>query len=266
MVRLARLSPILIVAATVSAHDFYILPDQFNLRNRAQLQVAFHNGDSFPESEVSPALARLKDAQLSSARGTDTVEGLRVDGKRAVGAVRVSQANGEFLLSARTIPNFIELAPDKFLEYIKEEGLTSIINWRSQHNESSKPGRERYSKFAKSLLVSGTPDDFYKRVIGFPIEIVPEANPYTLRPGASLPVHVIFRGKPAAGLQLEAAWAGNGKHKTTVIGRTDATGRISVLLSEGGKWRLHTLAMERCAEPAVADWESFWASFTFEIQ
>jgi hypothetical protein len=24
--------------------------------------------------------------------------------------------------------------------------------------------------------------------------------------------------------------------------------------------------MERCAEPSVADWESFWSSFTFEVQ
>ena len=30
--------------------------------------------------------------------------------------------------------------------------------------------------------------------------------------------------------------------------------------------RLHAIAMERFADPKVADWESFWASLTFEIQ
>ena len=257
---------IFIATGSLSAHDFYILPERFLVPNNYKLEVAFHNGDAFPESEAPPSLARLKDARLLSVKGTFPIKGIRVDGKRAVGTLDLSNAFGNLVLSARTSPNFIELSPDKFLDYIKEEGLTSVIDWRAQHNETNKPGRERYSKFAKSLLLSGTPDNFYRTSIGFPIEIIPEANPYTLTKGSVMPCLVILRGEPVAGLQIEAAWAANGKDKTIVIGRTDAQGRILVPIAEAGKWRLHTLLMERCAEPAVADWESFWASLTFEIR
>lgn len=141
-----------------------------------------------------------------------------------------------------------------------------MIAWRSQHGEEKKPGRERYSKFAKSLLLSGTPDDSYRLALGFPIEIIPESNPYSLHAGGELPVRVLVQGKPAADIQLEAAWAENGKSKTVVIGRTGAEGRIRVPLAAAGKWRLHSLKMERCADPAAADWESLWASLTFEIR
>ncbi len=256
---------LLMGGASLHAHDLYLLPNTFKVVPRTQILITFNNGDSFPESESAPSLARLKDAQLQSSKGVVAIGDLRTDGKRVVGLVHAPEQHGSLLLSAHTAPNLIELASDKFLEYIKEEGLTRVIDWRAKHGETLKPWRERYSKFAKSLLTAGAPDDFFRHAVGFPIEIIPEANPYMLRPGTDLPVRVLFHGNPAVGLQLEAAWSSGTKSKTTIIGRTDKEGRILVPITAVGKWRLHSLLMERCAEPSVADWESFWASFTFEI-
>jgi hypothetical protein len=47
------------------------------------------------------------------------------------------------------------------------------------------------------------------------------------------------------------------------VGTTDAMGRVLVPVNSG-KWRLHTLTMERSSDPD-AEWESFWAALTFEI-
>ena len=248
----------------LNAHDLYILPDSFYVTPKTMLPVGYHNGDSFPKSEVAPRVERLKDTQLRSGSKTVAVDHLRVAGKRVTGTVEVVAESGDLLLSVHTAPNFIELAPQKFLDYLKEEGLTNVISWRAEHGETRKVSRERYSKFAKAVVLSGTPDDNYRQSLGFVLEIIPESNPYSLHSGEELPVRVMFRGMPAAGLQLEAAWFGNGQSKTTVIGRTGLDGRIRVPISAAGKWRLHSLLMERCADPAAADWESFWASLTFE--
>lgn len=263
---LSGLCLFLVAHIALYAHDFYILPHLFRVAPNSKIVINFNNGDSFPESEAAPALSRLKNAELQSAAGIVAVSDLHIDGKRAAGIVKVPEQSGSLLLSAHTAPHFIELAPDKFLDYIKEEGLTHVIDWRAQHGETNKPSRERYTKFAKSLLVSGAPNNFYIHPIGFPIEIIPEADPYTLHPGDKLPVRVVFQGKPAADLQLEAAWSNGSKSKTAIVGRTDAQGRIGVPLAAEGKWRLHSLLMERCVEPAAADWESFWASLTFEVR
>jgi hypothetical protein len=77
-----------------------------------------------------------------------------------------------------------------------------------------------------------------------------------------LPVQVLFREKPAGGLEMLVASTTNPKNSS--IGKTDAAGRISVPVSPG-KWRLHTIHMER-ASGADADWESFWATLTFEVR
>src|SRR6185503_18616679 len=138
--------------------------------------------------------------------------------------------------------------------------LTAAIESRKKLGETERPGRERYSMYVKSLVLAGAPNDGYKRVVGLPIEIVPEKDPLQVKSGQSLPVRVLFRGKPAADLQLFAASVGVPNKN---IGKTDANGRISVPV-KSGRWRLHSILMQRITEPA-ADWESFWATLTFEI-
>lgn len=246
-----------------AAHDLYLLPASFHTHKGATVALAFHNGDSFPESEAAPAIVRLKDAQLSGKAGVSTVRDLRVSGMETTGTA-VAPGDGSLWLTVRTVPNFIELAPDKFLPYLKEEGLDTVIGWRAGHGETKRPGRERYTKYAKALLQSGTPDDFYRHPVGFPIEIVPLTDPSAVRAGGSLPVQVLVDGKPAVDLQVEAAWSSGGRSRTTIVGRTNADGGITIPIASAGKWRLHTLRMVRCAEPKVADWESYWASLTFE--
>jgi len=265
--KLASLTLLAIVS--VFGHDLYVLPDRFVVAKGEKVTIALHNGDSFPESEASASVERLRDGTLYSASGSSAVEQLRVDGNRTLGSVSIP-GTGNLVFGIRTIPNFIELEPDKFTPYLQEEGLTSVIEWRAKNGESGKPGRERYSKYSKSLLLAGTPDGYFNHAIGFPIEIVLEKDPHLLKKGDTLPVRVIYRGSAAADLQLEAAWAGPDGNKVQVIGRTGADGRISVPLTARGKWRLHSIKMERLSgaekgDPP-ADWESFWASFTFEIR
>lgn len=263
-----RFTPAFLLLGGVLAafgHDMYIMPASFQPAKGATLTVGFHVGDSFPESEVSGRIERLQNPRLIGNSGTAAFRNLRVEGKRDIGDVVVG-GPGELIAAVSTTPTLIELEPEKFAEYLKEEGLGHVVAWRAAHGESGGAGKERYSKYAKSLLVSGVSDGFFDHVVGYAIEIVPEADPYKLKAGDQLPIRVLFRGKPAADLQIEAAWAGDGGNKTVVVGRTGTDGRLKVPIGSVGRWRLHTIKMERCAEPAVADWESFWASLTFELR
>jgi uncharacterized GH25 family protein len=155
------------------------------------------------------------------------------------------------------------MKPGEFTEYLTEEGLIDVIAQRTKAGEGDKDARERYGKYAKTILLSGAPRDGYNAVAGLPIELVPEKDPYLLKVGEALPVRVLFHGKPAAGLEVKATSTEPGS-KPQFIGKTDANGLISMKVTGSGPWRLHTILMQRSADPS-ADWESFWSTLTFAI-
>jgi uncharacterized GH25 family protein len=242
------------------------MPATFHPMPGQALSIAFHNGDNFPESMTTPAMARMVAPRLLAGGVTIPMENLKPVGATLVADVKVADGvTGSMVAALSTRPNFIELDAAKFEGYLKHEGLEHVIEWRKRNQEAAAPGRERYSKYVKSLLQIGRGTKF--AAAGFPIEMHPLANPYELQVGDLLPVKIEVRGKPVGGLQVEAAWLdASGKAHRTIVGRTDVNGAINVRLGAKGTWKLHTVFMERCADSAVADWESLWASMTFAVE
>lgn len=256
---------LLALSARLCAHDLYLMPERFVTPAGRPLGIVFQNGDEFPKASAATKTERLRNTRLLSKAGQADFEKITARATETTATVQVP-GSGIAILTAHTIPNFIQLDAKKFRSYLEHENLTNAIQWRDQHGEAGKPGRERYSKYVKSLIRVGQSDGFYRERTGLTIEIIPEADPYAVSPGQTLPVQVLFRGKPAVDVAVESAWLEAGKAKMMTIGRTDAQGRIVIPVKAQGPHRLHAIVMERCAEPQAADWESFWASLTFEIQ
>jgi hypothetical protein len=232
------------------AHDTYLMPAKFVTQPGKPLLVSVHNGDSFPRSEHATDPRRLVCLKLSD--GT-VVSDLQIAGRATHGTVTVP-GKGSMYVIAETQPKLIEMTAPKFAAYLREEGLPHAA-------KGDAVVREIYRKYAKAYLVSDAPDAGYAKPAGLAIEIVPEADPASLRAGSELPVRVLFRGAPLPNAQMEKAWTGG----RAVVGRTDSGGRLRVPVDSAGKWRLHVVHMEPARETAKADWESYWASLTFEV-
>lgn len=58
-------------------------------------------------------------------------------------------------------------------------------------------------KFAKALLVTADDTAVYKRTVGHLLELVPQRNPTSLKPGEPLEVLVLFKGQPQADVEVE---------------------------------------------------------------
>ncbi|MGQ9635962.1 MAG: DUF4198 domain-containing protein [Bryobacteraceae bacterium] len=254
----------LLLLVPAAAHDLYLMPDPWVARPGQQIRVVYQNGDDFPEGATNVKPERLRRTELIWKGGRVPFEGITAEEKRTVARVR-APGEGTMVLVSHTIPNFIELDPDKFHRYLRDEHLEFVIEWRKSHDEANKPGREIYSKYVKALVHGGKPDDFYSHEAGLVVEFIVEAAPYALRPGGVLPVVLKFREKPVAGVAVESAWLEGGAAKMETIGRTDANGRIRIPIRAAGPHRLHAIVMERCKDASRADWESFWATLTFDI-
>lgn len=253
----------LLIPAALFGHDLYLKPARMTAAPGETMRVEYHSGDAFPVSQNAVVLSRLKDAKRISAAGGAAFTGIHDESKTLTVAQFKAPQAGHFWLLSRTEPNFIELEAKKFEEYVEHEGLRYVSEWRRKNNESGRAGREIYSKYVKSLLVVGSGDGWYKRAAGLAIEFVPLDDPYAAKPGGAIRVQLLFRGKPAAGHEVELQTLAGGKTDRKILGVTDQQGIVRVQLVDGGFHKLHAIVMERRTDRLKADWESWWATLTF---
>jgi uncharacterized GH25 family protein len=162
-------------------------------------------------------------------------------------------------------PKPIVLPAATFNQYIKEEGLDAIAGLRSQRNQTTSDAREIFARCAKSLVRYGTPGEGQgDRALGFTLELVALKNPYGLHTGEDLPITLTYEGHPLANTLVVAMNRANPMAKLTA--RTDAKGRVTFRLPQDGTWLIKAVHMIPAPAGANADWESFWASLTFQLK
>jgi uncharacterized GH25 family protein len=249
-----------------AADDFYLMPSKTSAE---RMKVGFHNGYSFPQSESSTPIDKLKDVLVFSKTLNVEVTNLKDIGTSVEGEATITQ-KGNLVVTACTMASYVDLQANDFEKYIRQEGLGHVLETPMQGGSAPAPlaksVRERFSQYAKSLLLNDSSNDILQRPVGAALEFIPEKNPAYLRRDERLPVRVLWNGKPAVGLQVEAAYTTGEFGESRIVGRTDRDGRVYVTLGKKGFWRLHTVAMERCRDPRAADFESSRATLTFEIR
>ena len=249
-----------IAGATAWGHDLYLMPQKFHAAVGESILLSTHTGDSFPQSEQGVDPLRLSSLPALP-------EGSwRILGKATHATVPLKTA-GAHSFAVWTKPRLLTLEAAKFESYLKEEGLRAPMEFRQNNGETTKMGREMYAKFAKTFVMVGEEGGDFKQPLGLKIEFVPQSNPASLKPGDELPVQVLYNGTPLADVQVELAFSSSpvAKGQHSILGRTDKTGMIKARIPAAGRVRLHCVQMERVAAN-THDWESFWASFTFEVK
>jgi uncharacterized GH25 family protein len=162
-------------------------------------------------------------------------------------------------------PSFIELPGKEFLEYLKEEGLEHVAAEREQAGETAQPGRERYQRCLKAIVIAGGKSDgSYAVATGQRLELILLDDPAALRPGGTLRVRLLFAGQPLAGAKVRA-WHRQGDKLATLDRTTSVDGGAAFTLPFAGEWMLSTIRMARVSGDAKADWESHWANLTFAV-
>ena len=83
-----------------------------------------------------------------------------------------------------------------------------------------------------------------------------------MKAGESLPVRLLHRGKPLAGALVVAMSKASPEDRIAI--RSDAGGRAELRLDRPGLWMVKAVHMIPAPAGSAADWESLWASLTFE--
>ena len=261
---------LLTLSVWAAAHEFWLQPTRFFAQPGDVVQVRTLVGEHFLGEPSEGKKNRIVQYKHYSALGeTDLSPALSGDNYGDV-AVKLTRPGTHMLVFANT-PKFIELAPDKFLDYLREDGLDNVIALRKQRGDTAKPGRELYQRCAKTLIqVGDTPGKTVQQTANLPLDIVPVQNPYALKAGQRLGLQIRFLGKPLAAARVRY-WvkneAGNVQEEES---RTDANGQVQFTLKSGQNM-VSTVRMIPAeaglstGQPAgqLAEWHSYWGSLTF---
>lgn len=257
----------LLLASAVApafAHEFWIAPTTFRPEPGEVVHLHLRVGERFVGEPV-----RRNDAKIERFVAIDPSTGKESpvpgpDGADPAGTIRAS-GKGVHVVGYRGRHSSIVLEAEKFESYLKEEGLERVIEARAKAGTSAAPGREIYSRCAKALLESpGGDGRGFDRALGFTLEIVPRENPFALKPGDSLPLALLYEGRPLEGALVVAMNAGSPDAR--VEARTDANGMVKLALGKPGAWLVKTVHMRPVTDRDDADWESFWGSLTFDVR
>jgi uncharacterized GH25 family protein len=255
----------LVLSPVAWAHDFWIEPSSFRPAPGQRVIVRLRVGQRFKGDPVprDPALLKRFTVLAGNGSGAETpVPG--VPGSDPAGFVTLTSP-GLSLITYASGRAPVALDAAKFETYLADEGLEAVSAQRAKKGQTAAPVKEVFSRYAKSYLdVGGVGGAGYDRVLGLTLELVPEKDPTAVASGAELPVRLLYLGKPLAGA-LVAAFTRD-RPDTRITARTDATGRARLRLDRPGVWLVKAVHMIPAPAAAGADWESFWASLTFETQ
>jgi len=252
MRRIALLIAVLATRAAF-AHDFWIEPSNFHPAIGETVSAGLRVGQQFTGDPVGRDSAAIEKFIVRDSAGERALVGM--ERRDPAGYFRVEHA-GTAIVAYRSHPSYLEMPPEKFEQYLRDEGLERVIAERAKRGESQKPSREIYSRCVKSLIVTDRATDFTKP-IGLRYEIIPLAIT-----SDAIEARVVYESKPLAGALVIAMHQDDPSLRTSM--RSDASGRVRFKLPKRGVWMIKSVQMIAAPPSSNADWESLWASLTFE--
>ncbi|MDD3580170.1 MAG: DUF4198 domain-containing protein [Desulfobacca sp.] len=244
------LALILIFPVSSLAHMIWLLADQDVAQVKQPVKIEIGWGHKFP-----------KDEQIKAER-LGAVKAVGPDGQEvALKKISVSQYElvpptaGVYLISAQLVPGFATRTP---------QGM----KMQSKKGVPDANYCFRFDMAAKTLVNVGNSKQGTDRPAQSNLEIVPLKDPVALKVGDTLPVRVMFQGKPLAGVKLEFThenWADPQKPSAT-LGQTNDQGEIQVKVDQPGQWLLLASHKTPYAQPEECDDNFYRATLTWRVR
>lgn len=295
---------LLLALVLFCSHDMYLKFDTYFLQPNTEVILKLYNG-TFEKSDNVIDRNRMTDVSLVGGGQhlhPDTTQWSEKDSTTLL-SFRTGQP-GTYVAGLSTRARSIELAAEDFNNYLEHDGVLDMLASRKEKDILDQDAVEKYAKHVKAIFQVGDQrTNDWQTVLGYPIEFVPQSNPYHLHDGEPLKVQLLRNGKPLANQLVYAnsvtsahnhdhehadGTSHDHDHEHTDAGeathdheheeegttdhqhtdgqqlRTDENGMISFNPEEDGIWYLRTIHLVETEEEGLTH-ESNWATLTFEV-
>lgn len=261
-------------SAPVEAHDLWLVPSSFHPEPGSKVSVRIlvgHGpGDGHPLTLRPGWIGRFVLAGPGGETPITAFPGADPPGYAVVGGP------GLYAVGLESGDTLHTLSPERFEGYLAEEGLVERAKGLREAGRvppaPDGPVRELFARSVKTLVRVGgaspeprsTPDRSVGPILAQPLELVPLADPFAPE-ARELPLRVLLRGEPAAGVLVEAASLAGGGPPTRAVTGPGGVARLGLPGVAGPTpWLVSAVVLEAAPSGSGADWRSLWSSLTFE--
>lgn len=252
------------------AHDFWVIPDAFQVTSGGSLTLRTITGTRFATSESPVPADRIAEARLLGATPDEDerLGAFVVSGKSLVIEHRPS-GRGERVVALSLLPSSRRMSGEDFARYLRLEGAVDLVDRYTRDGRMPSDSIVMHSvKYAKTLVEigAGGPRAF-SRAAGHPLEFIPLSDPSSVRVGETLALRVMVGDRPVSGAQVHAGRASSGTvasdKELTLF--ADAAGIVYLPIARAGLWNVRTADAAPAAGNAgmPAAWDVRWATFVF---
>lgn len=259
-----------IVSLIGLAHEFWLQPNKFFYSIREIAKIRLVVGEDFKGENWTGNHEKIKQLLHYTPTGEilDVSSGISLNLGDSL--LLPLKEEGTHMVVFNSTNSFINLEADKFNNYLIEDGLFEAYSYRKDHNETDRNGKEFYQRSVKTILQVGEKvTDVCKLATNLPLDIIPVENPYLIPilGSSEKPLNVKFKiqfNKEPLINALVKIWyhiPGKGLKMDSV--RTNKKGFITTE-RHPGPFLVSCVHMERSLNNNEADWQSYWASVSFE--
>ena len=256
---------ILILAAFVglaaTTHDYFLLPENFFMHKGDVLNLHLLMGDQFiKQDEITyPATKTTKFMWFNGSKKSDLVKVAKDSAAPVLSYPMVLP--GQTLLEMTIGTSYGISSRDSYAEFLNGLGLDKLGEKVKSGNQFRV--KEKYTRYLKTLVsVDDHEGNAFEKETGDDYEIILKESPYNKKYGDDMTAQVKFKGKPISGASIALYIKSISGNVYTQNFTTEKNGIVSFTMTREGIYLLRSVRVEETKDKD-ADFESWWASYTF---
>lgn len=258
----------LVTAAMAGAHDFWLVPDAFQVAAMGEVVVRGQTSSAFPTSLSAVTPDRVTEARIVGAADDERIAALSTRETSLVLRHR-PRTPGQKIVAVAVGWRHVDETAASFRKYLVGEGAEDALKHYDRTGQLLTADIvRRYAKYGKTVVEVGEGPRAFDRVIAHPLEFIPLADPSAATVPSALRMRLMFQGQPLAGARVHAGVApGAGQPAPRELTlTTSGEGVVIVPVGAVGVWNVRTIHVVPAPAGADANWDVYWATFVYTVK